>query len=62
MHSHNAGVTVALTDMKVEHTSLNGEVTEITRSAGDVSWREEIAHSGKNISDQPLEVILFEML
>ena len=62
MHSHNAGVTVALTDMKVEHTSLNGEVTEITRSAGEAGLREEIAHSGKNISDQPLEVILFEML
>tara|TARA_Y100000590_G_C15663476_1_gene993595 strand:- start:996 stop:1700 length:705 start_codon:yes stop_codon:yes gene_type:complete len=62
MHSHNAGVTVALTDMRVEHTSLTGEVTEITRSAGDAGWREETAHSGKNLSDKPLEVILFEML
>jgi len=62
MHSHNAGVTVALTDMRVEHTSLTGEVIEITRSAGDAGWREEIAHSGKNLSDKPLEVILFEML
>ena len=62
MHSHNAGVTVALTDMKVEHTSPSGEVTESTRSAGEAGWREELAHSGRNLSDQPLEVILFELL
>ena len=63
IHSHKAGVSVALTDMKVAVTSASGEITEINRPAGDAAWSEERgAHRGKNLSDKPNEVIFFELL
>ena len=63
IHSHKAGVSVALTDMKVAVTSASGEITEINRLAGDAAWSEERgAHRGKNLSDKPNEVIFFELL
>ena len=63
VHSHKAGVSVALTDMNVAVTSASGEVTEINRPAGDAAWSEERgAHRGKNLSDKPNEVIFFELL
>ncbi len=62
LHSHRAGVSVALTEMQVAITSPDGEVSQATRPAGDVAWEEERAHSGKNLSDQPTEIILFELL
>ena len=62
IHSHRAGVSVALTDMNVAVTSASGEVNEISRPAGDALWAEARgAHRGKNLSDQPLEVIFFEL-
>ena len=62
MHSHGAGVAVSLTDQKTIHTSIDGVVSEVSLKAGSVNWREEVAHSGKNINDADLEVILFELM
>lgn len=62
MHSHGAGVAVSLTDQKTIHTSQSGEVTEVNLKAGSMSWRGEVTHSGKNINDTDLEVILFELM
>ena len=63
VHSHKAGVSVALTDMNVAATSVSGEVTQMKRPAGDAAWSEARgAHRGKNLSDKPLEVIFFELL
>ena len=62
IHSHKAGISVALTDMSVAVTSASGEVNEISRPAGDAVWAEARgAHRGKNLSDKPLEVIFFEL-
>ena len=44
------------------HTSIDGVVSEVSLKAGSVNWREEVAHSGKNINDADLEVILFELM
>ena len=62
MHSHRAGISVALTDMRVATTTPSGEVTEVTRLAGNVIWAEERVHSGKNLGDKPTEMVLFELL
>ena len=62
MHSHGAGVAVLLTDQKAMLTSINGDVSEVNLKAGTVHWREEVTHSGKNINDADLEVILFELM
>lgn len=63
IHSHKAGVSVALTAMHVSVISASGDVTEMSRPAGDAVWSEERgAHRGKNLSDEPLEVIFFELL
>ena len=62
IHSHKAGISVALTDMNVAVTSASGEVNEISRPAGDAVWADARgAHRGKNLSDKPLEVIFFEL-
>ena len=62
MHSHGAGVTVSLTDQKTMHTSIDGDVSEVNLKAGSVNWREEVTHSGKNMNDADLEIILFELM
>ncbi len=62
LHSHRAGVSVTLTDMSVEVTSPSGESREVSRPAGDAAWEEPRAHSGKNLSDQPTDMILFELM
>jgi len=49
--------------MHVSVTSASGDVTEMSRPVGDAVWSEERgAHRGKNLSDEPLEVIFFELL
>jgi hypothetical protein len=62
MHSHGAGVAVLLTDQKAMLTSINGDVSEVNLKVGTVHWREEVTHSGKNMNDAALEVILFELM
>jgi len=62
LHSHRAGVSVTLSDMNVEVTPVSGESKEVSRPAGDASWEGPRAHSGKNLSDQPTDMILFELM
>jgi len=62
LHSHRAGISVALTDMHIVTTSPSGVVTEVTRPAGDVAWAEERVHSGKNVGSQATEMVLFELM
>ena len=62
LHSHRAGVSVPLTDIDVEVTLPSGEVRQVYKPAGEVAWEESRAHKGKNLSDEPNEMILFELM
>ena len=62
MHSHGAGITLPLTDVNISHTNMEGEISTINSKAGTVSWAETRIHKGKNLSDKPYEVILFELM
>ena len=62
LHSHRAGVSVPLTDIDVEVTLPSGEVRRVYKLAGEVAWEEPRAHKGKNLSDEPNEMILFELM
>ena len=62
LHSHRAGVSVPLTDINVEVTLPSGEVRQVYKPAGEVAWEEPRAHKGKNLSDEPNEMILFELM
>ena len=62
LHSHRAGVSIPLTDMEVEVTSTSGEIKRVSRQAGDASWEEPRAHSGKNLRSEPTEMLIFELI
>ena len=61
MRQHPASVVVYLTDYHQRVTGVDGEVQEVTRKAGDVSFTEALKNSEENLSDQPLEVVLIEL-
>lgn len=61
MHEHPTGVAVYLSDMTGQFTLSDGQVIETSGEAGDAVWAEAGTHQPKNLSDQPLELILVEL-
>jgi quercetin dioxygenase-like cupin family protein len=61
LHSHRPGVQVFLTDAVVEVTLPSGEVLVSKNKAGTARWVEKSEHSGRNLSDLPLEYVRFEL-
>ena len=61
MHYHPAGVAVFLVDQKVQFTLPDGETMELENKAGEAIWAEANKHLPKNLTDQPLELILVEL-
>ena len=61
MHYHPAGVAVFLVDQKIRFTLPDGETIEVENKAGDAIWAEAGSHLPKNLTDQPLELILVEV-
>jgi quercetin dioxygenase-like cupin family protein len=61
MHDHPASVAVYLTDFHQKITGADGSVQEVSRKAGDVSYRDAVKHADENLSDQPIEAILVEL-
>jgi quercetin dioxygenase-like cupin family protein len=61
MHQHPASVLVFLTGYHQKVTGADGQVQEITRRAGDVSYIQAVKHSEENLSDQPLEAVVIEL-
>lgn len=61
MHSHRPGVQVFLTDAMVEVTLPSGETSVSESKAGSVRWVGKSQHAGRNVGDQPLEYIRFEL-
>ena len=63
IHSHNAGVSIALTDIDVEVVSESGKPRRMTRLAGDALWQgPRGAHKGRNLSASTNEMLLIELL
>jgi quercetin dioxygenase-like cupin family protein len=63
VHSHPNIIAVLLTDAQINVTNADGTVQRLARKAGDVLYQPEggSAHSERNISDQPLEVVVVEL-
>ena len=61
IHQHPASVLVFLTDYHQKVTGADGNVQEVTRKAGDVSYIDAVKHSEENLSDQPLEAVVIEL-
>lgn len=49
LHSHLPGVVYVMADARFRSTSREGAISESSRMAGDVFWREESTHSAENI-------------
>jgi quercetin dioxygenase-like cupin family protein len=61
MHSHPANVLVALTDGHIKVTSADGKARDITRKAGDVTYRPPEKHTVENLGDKEYESIVVEL-
>jgi beta-alanine degradation protein BauB len=49
LHSHLPGVVYVMADASFRSTSRDGAISESSRKAGDVFWREASTHSAENI-------------
>ena len=61
MHDHPAGVAVFLVDQKVQFTFPDGATADVETKAGETIWTEAGPHLPRNVTDQPLELILVEL-
>jgi quercetin dioxygenase-like cupin family protein len=61
MHSHPFGAVVYyFTDAKTRSTLPDGRVTEDSRKAGEVLWRDPLSHAGENIGTAELHALIIE--
>ena len=61
MHSHPAGVVVALTDSKVQFTDAAGKKTDMTMKAGEAQATTAGTHLPENVDDKGMDLILVEL-
>jgi hypothetical protein len=61
MHSHPAGVMVALTDCKVQFTDADGKKTDMACKAGDAQSTLAGTHLPENVGDAGMDLILVEL-
>jgi quercetin dioxygenase-like cupin family protein len=61
MHSHPAGVMVALTDCKVQFTAADGKKTDMACKAGDAQSTLAGTHLPENVGDAGMDLILVEL-
>ena len=61
MHSHPAGVMVALTDCKVQFTDADGKKTDMSCKAGDAQSTVAGTHLPENVTDKGMDLILVEL-
>ena len=60
MHSHPALIVVALTPNSRRAFLPDGSHQDLTGKAGDVAWREPLAHAVENLGREPIENIEIE--
>ena len=61
MHAHPANAVIPLTDVRLKNTLADGKSEEVTRKAGEVTWRAPLKHASENMSDKPFEVVMVEL-
>ena len=61
MHSHSSGIVYILTEARMRVTNPDGSKSEATGKAGDVLWREPVAHSIENIGSTEAHAIAVEL-
>ena len=60
MHSHPAGILIAVNSGKFRSTTPDGKSKDIDYKAGDVVWRDAITHTGENVGTTELHAYLIE--
>jgi quercetin dioxygenase-like cupin family protein len=61
MHSHPSGIVYAFSESKAKNTLSDGTVTESTRKAGDVFWRDPITHALENTGTTEVHSLAIEL-
>jgi hypothetical protein len=61
MHEHPDNVIVALTNTRVRFTGADGKPVEASMKAEQALWSPAGKHSGENLEQTPVEVILVEL-
>jgi beta-alanine degradation protein BauB len=60
MHSHPALIVIAVTPNSRRAFQPDGSHQDLTGKAGDVAWREPLAHAVENLGNEPIENIEIE--
>ena len=60
MHSHNAHLTITLTDVKAKVTTEDGQTQEAELPAGTTFWSNAETHIVINSGNKPAKVLLIE--
>jgi quercetin dioxygenase-like cupin family protein len=61
MHSHEAHLTIVLTDAFVSITASDGKSQNLELKVGDTFWFEPETHQVLNIGDQPVKMLLINL-
>ena len=61
MHDHPEAIGVFLSDMHGKFTFPDGTTEEISGKAGEAAWFPAVTHLSENLSDAPIDMVLFEL-
>ena len=61
MHEHPDGLSVFLSDSKVQFTMPDGTTADVEAKAGEVVWLPGGHHLPENVGDEPMEVYHIEL-
>lgn len=61
MHGHPSSVAISLVNGNLEFTTPDGKSTTAQPKAGQVAWRDPIAHAGRNVGKAPYQSLVVEL-
>ncbi|MEE9173997.1 MAG: cytoplasmic protein [Thermoplasmata archaeon] len=61
MHDHPDAIGVFLSDVHGKFTFPDGTTKEITGKAGEAAWFPAVTHLPENLSDEPIDMLVFEL-
>ena len=61
MHDHPDAIGVFLGDARAKFTFPDGTTEEINGKAGEAAWFPAVTHLPENLSDEPIDMVFFEL-
>lgn len=61
MHGHPSNVAISLVNGNLKFTMPDGKSTTAQPKAGQVAWRDPVAHAGQNVGKTPFQSLVVEL-